>query len=73
MGTPACKYKEKMFVDLIVINLYDKSPMQTILYQFKRDMSLWKKLKCPQFMHEPGGKQWQHHLWGWEYSQCDLR
>ena len=50
LGTPDLKHTESTFVNFIWINAYDKYSMQTILYQFKRNMSLWKRLKCPQCM-----------------------
>ena len=44
---PDCKYIEKIFVDFIWTNVYDKSPMQTIYCQFKKDTLQWKWLKYP--------------------------
>ena len=40
---------------------------QTILYQFKWYLTLWKQPKCPSTSSEPGGKQWQHGMRGWGY------
>ena len=37
---PDCKYIESMFINFIQMSLYNISPMQAILYQFKRDMPL---------------------------------
>ena len=43
--------------------LNHKTPILTILYQFKGDMALWKRLKCHQYMH----RFWQtvatQHVW----------
>ena len=58
---------ENIISDFIRINVYDKSPMQTIQYQFKKLMPLWKKQKYLRTCSEPGGKQWQHRVWGLEY------
>ena len=35
MCIPDCTYKESMFINLMKISLYTKSPMLSILYQFK--------------------------------------
>ena len=48
--TPECRTMENIFVDLIRLNVQAKSPIQTILYQFKWDMALWKRHKCHQYM-----------------------
>ena len=47
LGTPDCKYTENMVIDFIWLNV---KFIQTILYNFKWDMVLWKWPKCPQFM-----------------------
>ena len=39
-------------------NVYDKSPTQTIDYQFKKDTLLWKWLKHPQYMQ----RTWWHTM-----------
>ena len=43
-----CAYMESMFINFIHISLYDISFMQNILYQIKRDVAVWKRLRCPQ-------------------------
>ena len=48
--TPNCTYIENMLMNFIKINLFNISPMQTILYQFKSDMIAWKRPGCPQCM-----------------------
>ena len=50
LGTPDCKYMENMSIDFIWLNVQVKSLIQTILYQFKWDTTLWKSPKCPQYM-----------------------
>ena len=45
---PDCTYTESMFINFISRSLYSISPMQTILYELKRDMAVWKRLGCPQ-------------------------
>ena len=37
-----------MFINSIHIHLYDISLTQSILYQIKRDVAVWKRLGCPQ-------------------------
>ena len=45
---PDCAYTESMYINFIHISLYDISLVQNILYQIKRDVAVWKRLRCPQ-------------------------
>ena len=45
---PDCAYRENMFINSIHISLYHISLTQNILYQIKRDVAIWKRLRCPQ-------------------------
>ena len=45
---PDCAYTENIFINSIHVSLYDISLMQNISYQIKRDMAVWKILRCPQ-------------------------
>ena len=45
---PDCACTESKFIHFIHISLYDISVMQNILYQIKRDVTVWKRLGCLQ-------------------------
>ena len=47
LATTECKNMENIFVNFIWINAHDKSAVKIILYQFKRDICLRKRPKCP--------------------------
>ena len=47
LDSPGCKYMENMW-DFTRTDASEKSRMQTILFQFKRDEHIWKRLICPQ-------------------------
>ena len=49
-GTPDYKNMENMLIDFTWLNVQAKYLIQTILYNYKWDMALWKSLKCPQYM-----------------------
>ena len=48
MCVPDCAYMKTMFINFIYISLYDITLMQNILYQSKREVAVWKRLRCPQ-------------------------
>ena len=43
-----CTYMKSMLINFIQMSLCKISPMQVILYQFKKDAAAWKRLGCPQ-------------------------
>ena len=45
---PDCAYTESMFINFTHISLYDISLTRNILYQIKKDVTVWKRLGCPQ-------------------------
>ena len=50
LGTPDCRNMKNMLTDFTWLNVQPKYLIQTILYDFKWDMALWKWPKCPQYM-----------------------
>ena len=52
LGTSDFTYMKIIFVDFTWINAFDKSQMDTILYQFEIDFPLWKRLKYPPVYEE---------------------
>ena len=47
---PACIYRERMLINFTKMSLCNTFAMQAILYQFKRDVAVRKRLGCPQCM-----------------------
>ena len=45
-----CTYLESMLINFIQTSLYNISPIQAILCQFKRDVAAWMRLGCSKCM-----------------------
>ena len=58
-------YLEKIFLDFVRMNVYDKSPRQTI--DLSKTCFYERNSNAPSTCNEPGGKLWQHHIQSWEY------
>ena len=61
-------YMENILVDLIQINVYAGSLIQTIRVNSKEICLNERDPNAPSICSEPGGKQWPHSICGWEYD-----
>ena len=55
---PDCTYIESMLINFIQMSLRNISLMQAILYQFKRDVAAWKRLKSLQLIWRLSTRRW---------------